>query len=96
MKKFIATTILFVIMVLSFVGCTKPMEKTQEGRIDNPEFVEITDYDFFEGYLVYDRNTKIVYYQTKGRSNSWLCPYYSENGNLCRFNEETGIIEEIY
>ena len=49
--------------------------------------------------LVYDSNTYIVYYyfKTQGTkySGAYMCPYYSSNGNLCRYNIDTGKIEEI-
>ena len=42
--------------------------------------------------LIYDIETKIIYAYYK----SWgLSVYYSKNGKLCRYNEETNTIEEI-
>ena len=47
--------------------------------------------------LVYDLNTKIIYYAfTDGNSkysHGFMSPYYSENGKLCRFIN--GEIQEI-
>lgn len=42
-----------------------------------------------DDYLAYDLQTKIIYYRfTSGTLNnrtSYMSPYYSENGKLCRY-----------
>ena len=35
--------------------------------------------------LVFDNETKIVYYKFNGPLNGFMSPYFSENGKLCRF-----------
>lgn len=43
-----------------------------------------------DGYISYDSNTNVVYYYCSG---SYMTPYYSENGKLCRYID--GKIVEI-
>ena len=50
-------------------------------------------------HLVYDSETFIVYYKYQYKytkvAAAYLCPFYSENGRLCRYNVLTSEIEEI-
>lgn len=43
--------------------------------------------------LKYDTNTLVIYYRFDGNYGSYMCPYYSENGKLCRYID--GRIVEI-
>ena len=53
--------------------------------------------------LYYDKDTKIVYYLLstnqhfgqQGYGYGYMSPYYSENGNICKYNLNTNKIEEI-
>ena len=38
--------------------------------------------------LVYDVNTKIIYYKELDKHNEYMCPYISENGKYCRFIDD--------
>lgn len=71
-------SLLFCILVLSLIGCKK------QG-----------DTNLRMGYseLVYDPNTHIIYYDNGVYGGSVWTPYYSENGNMCRY--ENGEIIEI-
>lgn len=51
-----------------------------------------------EGRYVYDADTKIIYIETetgKYGTRTNYTEFYTENGNLCRYNIETGEFEEI-
>ena len=109
MKKFIAA-VLVSIFVLPLVGCATPeaadtpateaQEQTPEDKMTNSYFVNLVEKGFSDSIkLVYDSETHIVYYYqnynyTKTAAAA-LCPYYSANGYLCRYNTETKKIEEI-
>lgn len=43
-------------------------------------------------YLAYDIDTKIVYYVFSKGYKGYMSPYYSENGNLYKYNGE-GLVE---
>lgn len=62
---------------------------------DAPKEVEVKSltntWDNFD--LIADKNTGIIYYYFDSNEADTLCPYYSENGKLCRF--EDGEIVEI-
>jgi len=38
--------------------------------------------------LVYDLDTKIIYYKEYQNTHSTMCPYISENGKYCRFIDD--------
>lgn len=106
MRKIIALFLIFV-FVFSLVGCTSQeaantiQEQTPEEKMANSHFVDVINTNSKSSVmrLVYDSETKIVYYYqnyhyTKIASAS-MCPYYSENGYLCRYNTDTNQLEEI-
>ena len=113
MKKIIIAITTLALSLVPLVGCEalEPSPTVQIGEevverekiastYEAYTLIQIYKHDYAEGTLVYDQNTKIVYYyfsQTLSQNNSraYMCPYYSENGNLCRFNVETEKIEEI-
>ena len=52
--------------------------KTEANKPKTNEMINAFDSD---ETLEYDEDTKIVYYRTSYK----MCPYYSENGKLCRY-----------
>lgn len=110
MKK-IFTAFLIFIIVFSLIGCTSSeaadssstelQEQTPEGKMSNRHFIDVVETsDYYrDTKLVYDSETNIIYYYQYYHFNnsaaSSLCPYYSANGYLCRYNTETNQIEEI-
>jgi len=100
MKRTITSIILVIIFVTSLVGCTTPAEtETSVDEEVQSSFIAINKEKYQTEFLVYDSQTYIVYYYMNSsyvkKSSAYLCPYYSANGNLCRFNPDTGAIEEI-
>lgn len=90
MKKAIIA-ILMSLMVFSLVGCGA---KTVCGNISDVSLYEIES----ENGLVYDKDTRIVYYMIQNGigdlSTGFMSPYYSENGRLCKY-ENDKIVEII-
>lgn len=81
MKKIINTAIIFLICLFLMTGCAS---------IKNSTLKSIEQQD----YLVYDCNTKIIYYYFKHIGGySYMNNYYSENGKLCKYID--GKIVEI-
>jgi len=35
--------------------------------------------------LVYDLDTKVIYYKDSKNNDAFMCPYISKNGKFCRF-----------
>ena len=49
----------------------------------------IKSHNFFDAQdLIYDENTKIIYIKSKTYFYYVYLPYYSENGNLCRYVDD--------
>ena len=112
MKKIFATFLIFI-LVLSLIGCTTQKkaanssttkiqeEQTPEEKMANSHFIDVSETnEYYKNMrLVYDSETKIIYYYQSYHFNqtaaSSLCPYYSANGYLCRYNTTTNQIEEI-
>ena len=83
MKKLILCTL--IICLLFCTGCT---EENLESRAEQGliEYVDLTE------YIVADNDTHILYVKHSNRDISYLSPYYSENGKLCKY-EDGKIIE---
>lgn len=86
MKKLIVSLLLICLMCCS--GCEYESEniesRAERGTI---EYIDFT-YD-----ILADEDTHILYiYRNGAANNSVLCPYYSKNGKLCRY-EDGKIIE---
>lgn len=90
MKK-VVIAILASFMIFSLVGCSAT---TARGDISDIGLYEIES----ENGLVYDKDTRIVYYMIQnGIGDSltgFMSPYYSENGRLCKY-ENDKIVEII-
>ena len=91
MKKLIVSLLLICLLCCS--GCEYESENT-ESRAERGviEYVDFTD------DIVADEDTHILYIYHNGSTNfaadnAVLCPYYSKNGKLCRY--EDGKIMEV-
>ncbi len=68
------------------LGLLIPIFKDKKtGKLYGDSFAEV--FDCVETNLVYDGNTKVVYY------SEGFGPYLSENGKYCRFNDDEEIVE---
>jgi len=98
MKKVILLLVLVILFLYldNYLYSTKTVENTKIKTIvgsDAYTLVPITNEPLQLGNLVYDLNTKTVFYYREGHA-AYMCPYLS-NGKTCRFNVETQQIEEI-
>lgn len=76
MKKIINIAIILFIFLFLVTGCGKTDDTTLK-------FIEQQD------HLVYDHNTKIIYYYFSSIGGyTYMNKYYSENGKLCKYIDE--------
>lgn len=92
MKK-IRISLLLLICLMCCSGCGYESENI-ESRAERG----VIEYVDFSYDIVADEDTHILYIYHNGTTNSAynnsvLCPYYSKNGNLCRY--EDGKIMEV-
>lgn len=94
MKKINTILLLAVIMVSILAGCGKLEENTVNTRSEHIEdngftviehFGETTKYDY---YIVYDNDTKVVYFLSLTNGGYTLCPRYDENGEIMIYEGE--------
>lgn len=88
MKKLIVSLLLICLLCCS--GCEYESENI-ESRAERG----VIEYVDFADDVVADKDTHIlyIYYNPPSGSNDVLCPYYSTNGKLCRY--EDGKIMEV-
>ena len=85
MKKLIVG--LLIICLLFCSGCTEENleSRAEQGSIN---YVNLTY------HVVADEDTHILYIFYNGNHTAYMCPYYSKNGKLCRY--EDGKIIEVW
>lgn len=83
MKKLI-----FCVLIFCLIFCTGCTEENLESRA---ELGQIEYVDFTED-IIADKDTHILYVYYSRGDNSYLSPYYSKNGKLCKY-EDGKIIE---
>ena len=83
MKKLI-----FCVLIICLIFCTGCTEENLESRA---ELGQIEYVDFTED-IVADKDTHILYVEINHGNSSYLSPYYSKNGKLCKY-EDGKIIE---
>lgn len=76
--------ILCIIICIISVGCNRQSILLQD-----------TLFNKINTNLIYDKNTKIIYYYNETHYYFVSIPYYSENGKLCKYNEQEQKIEEL-
>ena len=88
MKK-ITISLLLLICLMCCSGCEYESENI-ESRAERG-FIEYVDFSYD---VVADEDTHIlyIYHNPPSGNNDVLCPYYSKNGKLCRY-EDGKIIE---
>lgn len=86
MKRLILCALIICLLCCS--GCEYESENI-ESRAERG-FIEYVDFSYD---VVADEDTHILYiYHNDTSNNAVLCPYYSKNGKLCRY-EDGKIIE---
>lgn len=87
---FIGILVLAVI-VLVIIACIKDANRSDDLK-SRAELNQIDTFDSTD-IIMADENTGILYYKNTVTDNKYMCPYYSENGKLCRY--EDGKIVEV-
>jgi len=110
MKKIFALVLVFMSATMMFCGCQSGAEieeryqRTMDEQAEKSGWHNLVDIQpqdelYKMLHLVYDDQTFIVYYYDGWSSDhkavAYMCPYYSNNGYLCRYNTDTKQIEEI-
>lgn len=85
MKKLIVG--LLIICLLCCSGCLESENLESRAEQGTIEYVDITY------HVVADEDTHILYIFYNGKNTAYICPYYSKNGRLCRY--EDGKIMEV-
>ena len=76
---------LLVVMVISLVKICTIQEKTIQDETSDDTLIEIeSNYSYA---IMYDKDTKVVYYRGKG-GDADLCPLYNSDGSLKLYKEE--------
>lgn len=83
MKKLIVSLLLICLMCCS--ACT-------EENLDSRAEQGLIEYEYFADNVVADEDTHILYIYRNDGESAVICPYYSKNGKLCRY-EDGKIIE---
>ena len=83
MKRLILCALIICLLFCS--GCTKENleSRAEQGSI---EYFDLTY------HVVADEDTHILYIFCDGNNAAYICPYYSKNGKLCKY-EDGKIIE---
>lgn len=88
-KKFLVLCLLCTFM-LALVGCETTID-TDHHDVFWDKFVVIEDRhnpEYGELYVVYDKDTMVMYYFTRSDRSRSLCPVYDENGNVMIYPEK--------
>lgn len=93
MKKRIILIVVILLTLLCLNSCDSEESTTIKGKdkaaMDTAAFQSIKDYE----YLVYNSDTKVIYYMFSTSSDingciySYFAPYISENGYFCRYDD---------
>ena len=96
MKKLLP--IIFLITVL-LVGCGNDQYVDEQGNSSDMiggRFVVVDVYgdngaqsNYYDTTIVYDKDTKVMYYILNGIRRAGLCPMYDEYGNIMVYGGET-------
>lgn len=84
MKKLILC--ILIICLLCCSGCVE--SENLESRAEQGTI----EYEHFADKVVVDEDTHILYIYFNVGESTYMCPYYSKNGKLCRY-EDGKIIE---
>ena len=84
MKRLILCALIICLLFCS--GCTENVTLENKAELGQIEYVDFTE------DIVADKDTHILYYRYIRNDGVILSPYYSKNGNLCRY-EDGKIIE---
>ena len=79
--KLILEFIVLIIVICIFTSCSKSCSRSERNMV------------YISNGYCYDQNTQIIYiesYTGRYETNTSYTPYYDGNGQLCKYNVETG------
>lgn len=80
----VITLLCIALIVLSIVAVVTDKNRKNANINDMAEQKQI-EYVNYASYIKADEHTKIMYIQYRVGDMGYMSPYYSENGNLCRY-----------
>ncbi len=80
--------LIFCALIICLLFCTGCTEENLESRAERGTI----SYEHFAYDVVADEDTHILYIYHHNNNTAYICPYYSKNGKLCRY-EDGKIIE---
>lgn len=86
MRKILLSVVIICLLCCS--GCVESENLESRAERGTIEYVDMTS------QIVADKDTHILYYFDNIGETSYMCPYYSKNGRLCRY--EDGKIIEVW
>jgi len=97
MRKKILLLGMSVMMLFGIVGCNDESNNTNVNYYSKDKLVHLHQIESDREDLYYDDETGIVYFLfdlgVADYKTGYMCPYYSKNGKLCKY--ENGQIMEI-
>ncbi|MFR6664561.1 hypothetical protein [Anaerobutyricum hallii] len=97
MRKKILLLGMSVMMLFGIVGCNDESNNTNVNYYSKDKLVHLHQIESDREDLYYDDETGIVYFLfdlgVADCKTGYMCPYYSKNGKLCKY--ENGQIMEI-
>ena len=89
MKKKILVVALALVLCFGMTGCTKGDIEPESSRLANKYIDLVTIYKGKQGTKVlYDKNTKVMYFMIQGRYQSGITPIYNSDGTVKLYDEE--------
>lgn len=87
MKKWIAAGLLIVVLVVGMFGCSMDAQVKSNGDVAdymNLEYVCSSD----GKYVYYDKNTKVMYYESIDMNRGFMTVIYNANGTVKLYEGE--------
>ena len=93
MKKKILVIALALVLCFGMTGCTKGDIEPESSRLANKYIDLVTIYkdDKYGIEVLYDKNTKVMYFMIQGRYQSGITPIYNSDGTVKLYDEENSL-----
>lgn len=82
-KKFLLTSIIALLICSGITGCTKGEDvESAEYDLGNKYFPLVIIYEDDRSYVVYDKNTNVMYYIYQNYDKFDITPIYNSDGSV--------------
>ena len=90
MKKKIIAAVLALTLCLGMTGCTKGDIKPKSSKIANKYIDLVTIYidDYYNSEVLYDKNTKVMYFVIWSDYQFGITPIYNSDGTVKLYDGE--------